>query len=320
MTRYRARLHYCLAHTAARAAAVALALCLPLLYLPTTALAQDDNADDCAANNKDRPLTCATREKAAAIVPTFAHDWVPLADVPESLRDRLCLICDGRYIDPLAQENTSTRPEKTDIHARADSTEMGDTEVILVGDVTAIQGYRQMRSDTATINREKETATLVGNVTLREPGVLLLGDNAKVYANTGEAIMYDAEFVFHDKHLRGYADILERDENDIIHIHNGTFTHCPPEERDWVVLSDTLDVDLEEGLATAHQATLELAGVPVFYTPWLRLPLDDRRRTGFLWPDFGNDSDGGLDINVPFYFNLAPNYDALYAPRFIHDF
>jgi LPS-assembly protein len=319
MTRYRARLHYCLAHAAARATAVALALCLPLLYLPTTALAQDDNADDCAAKNKDRPLVCDTQKKAAAIVPTFAHDWVPLANVPESLRDRLCLICEGRYIDPLAQENTSTRPERTDIHARADSTEMGETEVILVGDVTAIQGYRQMRSDSATINREKETATLVGNVTMREPGVLLLGDNAKVYANTGEAIMYDAEFVFHDKHMRGYADILERDENDIIHIHNGIFTHCPPEERDWVVLSDTLDVDIEEGLATAHQATLELAGVPVFYTPWLRLPLDDRRRTGFLWPDFGNDSDGGLDINVPFYFNLAPNYDALYAPRFIQE-
>ena len=261
MTLYRARLHYCLAHAAARAAAVALALCLPLLYLPTTALAQGDIADDCAANNKNRPLTCATREKAAAIVPTFAHDWVPLADVPESLRDRLCLICEGRYIDPLALENTSTRPEKTELHARADSTEMGDTEVVLVGDVTAIQGYRQMRSDTATIDREKETATLVGNVTLREPGMLLLGDNAKIYANTGEAIMYDAEFVFHDKHLRGYADILERDENDIIHIHNGIFTHCPPEERDWVVLSDTLDVDIEEGLATAHQATLELAGV-----------------------------------------------------------
>ena len=53
--------------------------------------------------------------------------------------------------------------------------------------------------------------------------------------------------------------------------------------------------------------------------PWLRLPLDDRRRTGLLWPDFGNDSSGGLDISVPVYFNLAPNYDALYAPRYIEE-
>ncbi len=57
----------------------------------------------------------------------------------------------------------------------------------------------------------------------------------------------------------------------------------------------------------------------MFYTPWLRLPLDDRRRTGLLWPDFGNDSSGGLDISVPIYLNLAPNYDALYAPRYIED-
>ena len=59
--------------------------------------------------------------------------------------------------------------------------------------------------------------------------------------------------------------------------------------------------------------------MPVFYTPWLRFPLDDRRRTGFLWPDFGNDSTGGLDITVPFYINLAPNYDALYSPRYIEE-
>lgn len=319
MTLYRARLHHCLAHAVARAAAVALALCLPLLYLPTAALAQDGDADDCSGDNKDRPLACASQEKAAAIVPSFAYDWVPLEEIPESLRNRECIICEGAYIDPLAQEDTSTRPEKTDLHARADTTEMNEREVILVGDVTAIQGYRQMRSDTATIQRDEETATLTGNVTLREPGVLLLGDNAKIYSGSGEAVMYDAEFVFHDEHLRGTADILERDADDIIHIHNGTFTYCPPESRDWAVLSDTLDVDIEEGLATAHQATLELGGVPVFYTPWLRLPIDDRRRTGFLWPDFGNDSDGGLDINVPFYFNLAPNYDALYAPRFIQE-
>ena len=57
----------------------------------------------------------------------------------------------------------------------------------------------------------------------------------------------------------------------------------------------------------------------MFYTPWLRFPLDDRRRTGFFWPDFGNDSTGGLDILRPSIFNLAPNYDALYSPRYIEE-
>ncbi|MCB1688953.1 MAG: LPS-assembly protein LptD [Halioglobus sp.] len=318
MTPYRARTRFYPVRAAARLTAIVLALALPFSMAQTSA--QDNNAGDCSANKKrDRPIGCDTQEKAAAIVPVLAFDWIPLASVPESLRDRECVICEGRYIDPLAKESKRKAPRENDIHARADTSEMREDEAILTGDVTAIQGYRQMRSDKAIFDREDETATLIGNITMREPGLLLQGDNAKIYSATGEALMYDAQFVFYESHLRGTADALARDENDIIHIHNGTFTYCPPGEQDWAVLSDVMDVDLEEGLATAHHATIEVEGVPVFYTPWLRLPLDDRRRTGLLWPDFGNDSDGGLDISVPLYLNLAPNYDALYAPRYIQE-
>jgi LPS-assembly protein len=314
MTPYRARPHDCLASALTLLATVALAFSLSL-----TATAQDNNPGDCSANEKDSPVACSSKAEVPAIVPTLAFDWIPLEAVPESLRDRQCILCEGSYIDPLANEPNSSRPELNEIRARADRSEVQEHEIILLGDVTAIQGYRQTRSDQLIINREDATATLTGDVTLREPGVLLLGDNAKIYSNTGEAVMYDAQFVFHEEHLRGTADRLERDEDSVIHVHKGIFTFCAPGENDWAVLSDNLEIDLDEGLATAHDATIEVEGVPVFYTPWLRLPLDDRRRTGFLWPDFGNDTDGGLDINVPFYFNLAPNYDALYGSRFIQE-
>ena len=111
-----------------------------------------------------------------ADAPSFALDWVPLEAVPESLCDRQCINCEGRYIDPLAQENTSTPPEKADIHAHANSTRLQDNEVILTGNANAVQGYRHMRSDNVVINREQESATLSGNVTLREPNLLLQGD------------------------------------------------------------------------------------------------------------------------------------------------
>ena len=312
MTLYRARLQYCSTRATVRQTAIALGLCLSF-----TASAKDNNPEDCSANNKASRALCASQNKTAAIQPEFSYDWVPLEYVPEDLRDRECLICEGRYIDPLANQSKQKPPEENDIHARADISQMDDKDVILEGSVTAIQGYRQMRSDKATIDREEESATLVGNVTMREPGILLRGDNGKIYSQTGEAQLYDAEFVFYEEHMRGTADILDRDADDIIHIHNGTFTYCPPGEHDWTILSNDMEVDLDEGLATAHHATIEVEGVPVFYTPWLRLPLDDRRRTGLLWPDIGSDSDGGLDIAVPLYLNLAPNYDALYAPRYI---
>ncbi|MEZ5503600.1 MAG: LPS-assembly protein LptD [Halioglobus sp.] len=284
-----------------------------------SAAAQDSNTADCAANTSGAADGCDTQSKSATPAPLYHLDWVPLDQVPEALRDRQCINCGGRYIDPLADEAAQMPTGDNAIHARAINSEMRDNEVILIGEARAVQGDRHMRSDKVVVNREDESTTLTGNITLREPGMLLLGDSARIYSRTGEAIVYDGEFAFFREHMRGTADILERDTDGVIHIHDGNFTYCAPGENDWVVLSKDMEVDLDEGLATAHHARVEIEGVPVFYTPWLRLPLDDRRRTGLLWPNFGNDSSGGLDINTPIYFNLAPNYDALYAPRYIQD-
>jgi len=312
MTPYRAHPPVCFARAAARLAAVALALSLSF-----SAPAQDNNSGDCAANTNSDGGRCARLDETFDIRPTFTLDWTPLEAVPESLLDRECLNCGGRYIDPLAQESGGPAPEKSDIRARADRSRMQGNDVLLIGEANAVQGYRRMRSDQVMIDRETESATLKGNVTLREPGLLLQGDSARIYSRSGEAEIHDTRFTLHEEHMRGAADMLERDTDGLIHVHNGIITYCPPGEDDWAVLSDTMEIDLEEGLATAHHARVEVEGVPVFYSPWLRFPLDDRRRTGFLWPNFGNDSSGGLDISVPVYFNLAPNYDALYAPRYI---
>jgi LPS-assembly protein len=224
------------------------------LSLSFAAQAQNNKPEDYAANEKSNPELCSPQDTNAADAQTFALDWVRLEAVPESLCDRQCINCEGRYIDPLAQENTSTPPEQADIHAHANSTRLQDNEVILTGNANAVQGYRHMRSDNVVINREQESATLSGDVTLREPNLLLQGDHAQIYSITGEAFIYDAQFVLHQEHMRGTADILQRDQQGLIHIHNGNFTYCPPGEDDWSVLSKDMEVDVAEGLATAHHA------------------------------------------------------------------
>lgn len=222
-------------------------------------------------------------------------------------------------MDPLAGEDEHADPDAADIDAHAESTELQGDMVRFYGGVQVSQGYRRFRGDEATINRETGEATLTGNVTLREPGMLLQGSRADILSKTGEATLENSQYVLQSRHLQGSADLLERDADGIIHVHNGGFSYCPPGEEDWLVRADKIDLDLVDGLGTAHDATVDIAGLPVFYTPWLQFPLDDRRRTGLLWPDFGNDSSGGLDITTPVYLNLAPNYDALYSPRYLQE-
>ncbi len=266
------------------------------------------------------PAAPVTPEPTVAAAPAeYPLDWVPIDQVPAELRDLDCLLCRGRYMDPLAGEDKQANPDEANIDAFTTSTEMRGELARFYGGVQVSQGYRRFRGDEATINRETGAATLSGNVILREPGILLQGSHADLLFDTGEARLENSQFVLQSRHLQGSAGLLERDADGLIHVHDGSITYCPPGHEDWQVRAGSIRLDLEDGLGTARDATLDIAGVPVFYTPWLQFPLDDRRRTGLLWPDFGNDSTGGLDITAPVYFNLAPNYDALYSPRYIED-
>lgn len=246
-------------------------------------------------------------------------DWSPIKSVPEELQDTQCKLCEGSYIDPLADADRTVAPEEQDIEASASSTEIREGHVSLTGGVTLKQGYRTLKGDNATVNRQTESGTLNGDITLREPGVLLRGDSAVFSAQSGEATVTGSQFVLHQQHIRGKAATLDRDAEGIITIEEGSLSYCAPDNDDWILRADSIELDIEKGVGKARGARIEVSGIPVIYTPWLSFPLDDRRKTGFLWPEIANDSNGGLDITTPFYLNLAPNYDALYTPRYIQE-
>ncbi|WOJ96919.1 LPS assembly protein LptD [Congregibacter brevis] len=244
-------------------------------------------------------------------------DWVPIEDVPERLRDISCKLCKGRYIDPLGGANAQSDPETAPINARARSSELEGNTVRLSGGVEVTQGYREFSSDEASIDRETRAGTLEGNIELREPGVLLRGERGEFYSQSGEAQMENGQFVLHEQHLRGSAALLSRESTELLRIEDGELTFCAPGDDDWLLQTGQLELDLERGVGTARDATLRAGGYPIFYTPWLSFPLDDRRRSGLLFPAVGSDSRGGVDISTPIYLNLAPNYDLLYSPRYI---
>jgi len=73
------------------------------------------------------------------------------------------------------------------------------------------------------------------------------------------------------------------------------------------------------GFGSATNVTLRVKDIPVFYTPYIHFPIDDRRQSGFLAPSIGSSSDTGLSLQTPYYFNLAPNFDATLYPHLMTD-
>ena len=244
-------------------------------------------------------------------------DWTgTIIPGEEGLRSQRCR---GSYLDPLRDADTTQDPTTAEIEATAERSEIQGDIVRLFGGIEARQGYRQLRASEAEYNRETGRGELLGDVELREPGLLLRGSTGSFESATGEARLTASQFVIHDEHIRGGAGLIVRRPDKIIELDDGYYSYCPPVSSTWLLEAEEIELDLEAGVGTARKAKIEMEGVPIFYSPYLRFPIDDRRKSGFLWPEVGNDSNGGLDLATPYYFNLAPNYDATLTPRYIAD-
>jgi LPS-assembly protein len=246
-------------------------------------------------------------------------DWQPMRVIPLDEQDRACRQCGGRFADPLADADLSQSPTEADLEVYADGTEVTEGELLFRGNVSLKQGYRQVTADQVTADRARETATATGNVVFREPGILIRGSRIDYDSQSEEAVVTDARYVIHDRRMVGAADQLKRSGSGQIAIDDGRMTYCSPDDPDWVLHANTLEIDPESGDAQAWGAKLKVADVPVLYLPWIRFPVDSRRKTGLLFPDIGSDTRGGIDITAPIYLNLAPNYDLLYRPRYIQE-
>jgi len=273
-------------------------------------------AAETAAQGMGPTNTDSPNESIESLTVTAQLDWQPLPLVPAAQQDLRCRQCDGAFIDPLVGQ-IPTEPGSTDVQVSADISDSDNNRMNFSGDVSVVQGNRLLRADEVQFDRTQQITTAEGNIGYREPGVALLGDSFQYDSSSKEAKVTDARFVLHAAHMSGTAVTLERQSTGHIAIDEGAMTFCTPEDPTWFLKGDDITIDPAEGMAEVKHATLEVGGIPVFYLPWITFPINDQRKTGLLFPSIGSDTRGGLDYTQPIYFNLAPNYDATYAPRFI---
>ncbi|MBT6350793.1 MAG: LPS-assembly protein LptD [Halieaceae bacterium] len=291
---------------------------LPLTFTPARLLPNPLGASVLLASWSllAQPLW-ATELVEVGVIPLT--DWQPLAIVPKAEADLRCRQCSGKFIDPLASVNIDVPPTEADLEVSADDSEVTEGTLFFSGNVRVQQGYRFVTADEVQIDRQNETAVASGQVTLREPGIVLTGAKIRYDSISERADLTDAQYVLHTRQLSGTAQELTRQANGDIDITEGAMTFCAPDDPSWVLQASEITIDPDRGEGQAWGAKLRVAGVPVFYLPWVRFPVDSRRKTGLLFPDLGSDSRGGIDMTQPIYFNLAPNYDALYRPRHIEE-
>nr|WP_304027936.1 LPS-assembly protein LptD [Methyloversatilis discipulorum] len=114
---------------------------------------------------------------------------------------------------------------------------------------------------------------------------------------------------------RGEADVMEFLGENRIRMENATYSTCGPDNQDWYAQVDTLNLDFESEEGEGRNGKIIFKGVPVLYSPWLDFSLNNRRKSGFLTPTFGVTNRTGIDLLMPYYWNIAPNMDATIGLR-----
>lgn len=205
--------------------------------------------------------------------------------------------------------------ENPSTYARANDVTGSPQDVLhLIGNAEIRRGGATLKGDRLTYTQETDEVVARGGVLLSKNGATFTGQEANYRIDAQSGSMPDADYTFEARGLRGCAKQVEFIDGSHISMADALITSCPKGSKSWWVSLDQLDLDQGDSSALGRWASLYLGGVPVFGFPWFDFPIGQERKSGFLTPSMTMSTSKGLQISVPYYWNIAPNYDYTLVP------
>ncbi|TAM22167.1 MAG: LPS-assembly protein LptD, partial [Rhodanobacter sp.] len=215
------------------------------------------------------------------------------------------------FYDPSLPQNTDLRPTaKTFVQAEhVDSS--NQTVYHLSGRVKMDRADQQVQADRIDYNDETTDYDARGDVRYQEAGELLSADHMKGNTNANRGIADgNLRFQMLLSHGNGTADQAHMLDAQHSRYSRVAYSTCDIGHHLWEIRAKKLTINKETGRGVARDATMRLGHVPFLYLPYMSFPVDNRRMSGFLYPTFSHTTRGGYTFSIPYYLNLAPNYDA----------
>jgi LPS-assembly protein len=200
------------------------------------------------------------------------------------------------------------------IHVDSDDATL-DTEgnAVLNGRVRVRQDARTVTSDSVNYDQKTGRVAVKGAVDFEDPKLRVRSDDGH-YDINGAASFDQANFQLMDRNGRGFAKDINVLPEGKITLDQVRYTTCPVGNEDWMLQASSLHLDTQVQEGVARNVTMRFKDVPIFYTPYISFPVGDERKSGLLFPSFGHSGNNGFELQVPYYFNLAPNYDLTLTP------
>lgn len=173
----------------------------------------------------------------------------------------------------------------------------------------------QVTADRLRYDEQKEILDARGNVRLQTTSGVIKGPDLHLKLDDETGYMNTPEYAIAAEQAHGKAEKLTFLGEQQFKMDDASYTTCGVGKEDWWLRANEMEINRSTNVGVGHHAWIEFKGVPLLYTPYISFPLKKQRKSGFLTPSFGTTGNSGAEFTLPYYWNIAPNYDATFTPR-----
>ncbi len=189
-----------------------------------------------------------------------------------------------------------------------------DDRVLLEGEAEVRRNDVILKGSRIDYDRVTEVLDASGNVRLLRAGSVVTGPSLRLDLGDESGFFDNPDFYVAATGGSGQAERAEFVSRTETRLYGVRYTGCPCPDPAWYLQADQIDLDFDADQGVARNSVVYFKGVPILGSPYLSFPLSEARKSGFLPPTFGVTSRSGVQFTLPYYFNLAPNYDATLYP------
>jgi len=225
------------------------------------------------------------------------------------------LKCPGPAVGPMLPPTPDRSGEPVVLFARyldASKEDAGEAKE----HVEVFRADQHLTTERIIYNPNTKVLTFPEPVSYEDQGLWIKGQEASYSFMDEQGHFSIIDYGLTGSSANGKADLIELTGSNTSRLYGLVYSTCPPQKPDWLLSAKKMELRHDKGLGIARNATLRFKDVPILYAPWFTFPIDDRRKTGFLYPSLGNTNDNGIEISIPWYWNIAPNQDATLEPRY----
>ena len=195
-----------------------------------------------------------------------------------------------------------------------------DLESVIEGNVVLRKAGTVIRADRIEYFQPTDQVKASGGVVINHKGDVFEGPLLELKVDAFEGFFNAPRYRFLKNEGHGEASRADFVDDSHTVIHNATYTTCrrkpgPDWLPDWILRATSISLDNDKDVGIAHGAVVSFKGIPVLPIPAVSFPLTDKRKSGFLPPTIGVGTDNGVEVVVPYYWNIAPNRDATFTPK-----